>query len=115
VRDKNNALLREQAECKKRLQINLRSSVLYTHDATRLVNHDKVTFSVLVKYLDRFRRDRRLVTMNNIFDAIPVPHDRVRLGDLGIDSSDARLERVSLQHNAASPPSDNISNNKKNE
>jgi hypothetical protein len=35
--------------------------------------------------------------MNDIFDAIPVPHDRVRLGDLAIDSSDPRLERVSLQ------------------
>lgn len=101
----------------KRIQINLRSSVLYTHDATWLVNHDKITVSVLVKYLDGFRRDRRLVTMNDIFDAIPVPHDRVRLGDLAIDGSDARLERVSLQNgpNAASPPSAklNICNNKK--
>jgi hypothetical protein len=88
--------LREQAESKKRIEINLPSSILYTHDATWLVDHDKVTFSVLVKYLDGFRRDRRLVTMNNIFDAIPVPHDRVGLGDLAIDSSDARLERVSL-------------------
>jgi hypothetical protein len=36
--------------------------------------------------------------MNDIFDAIPVLHYRVRLGDLAIDSSDARLECVSLQH-----------------
>jgi hypothetical protein len=72
------------------------------HDATRLVNHDEVTFSVLVKYLDGSRRDRRFVTMNDIFDAIPVPHDRVRLGDLAVDSSDARLERVSLQN--TTPP-----------
>jgi hypothetical protein len=95
-RDKNNAPLREQAESKQRIQITPRSSVLYTHDATRLVNHDKVTFSVLVKYLDGFRRDRGLVTMNDIFNAVSVPHDRVRLGDLAIDGSDARLERVSL-------------------
>jgi hypothetical protein len=40
--------------------------------------------------------------MNDIFDAIPVPHDRVRLGDLAVDSSDARLERVSLQN--TTPP-----------
>ena len=35
--------------------------------------------------------------MNDIFDAIPVPHYRVRLGDLAVDGSDPRLERVSLQ------------------
>ena len=34
--------------------------------------------------------------MNDIFDAIPVPDDRVRLVDLPIDSSHPRLERVSL-------------------
>lgn len=113
-RDKNNALLREQAKSKKRIQINLRSSVLYTHDATRLVYHDEITFAVLVKYLDGFRRDRRLVTMNNIFHAIPVPHDRVRLSNLAIDSSDARLERVSLQNSAAaaSPPSADLLSNR---
>jgi hypothetical protein len=36
------------------------------------------------------------MTVNDIFDAIPVLHYRVMLGDLAIDSSDARLERVSL-------------------
>ena len=85
--------------------MNPRSSVQHTtHDATRLVNHDEITFSVLVKYLDGLRRDRRLVTMNNIFDAIPVLHYRVRLGDLAIDSSDARLECVSLQHSTNTTP-----------
>ena len=98
MRDKNNALLREQAKNKRRIQTNLRSSLLSTHDATGLVNHDEVTFSVLVKYFDGLSRYWRLVTMNDILDAIPVPHDCIRLSDLAIDSSDARLERVSLQN-----------------
>ena len=51
-----------------------------------------------MKYFDGLSRYRRLVTMYDILDAIPVPHDCVRLGDLAIDSSDARLERVSLQN-----------------
>ena len=35
--------------------------------------------------------------MNDIFYAIPVPHYRVRLGNLAVDGSDPRLKRVSLQ------------------
>lgn len=41
--------------------------------------------------------------MNDVFDAIPVPHNRVRLGDLAIDSSHARLERISLQNHTTPP------------
>lgn len=69
----------------------------HTHNTTRLVNHDEITFSVLEEYLDGFRRDRRLVTMNDILDAIAVPHDRVGLGNPAIDGRNARLERISLQ------------------
>ena len=88
------------------------------HGATRLVNHDIITLPVLVKYLDGFRRDQRLVTMNDIFDAIPVPPYRVRLGDLAVDSSDPRLERVSVQKPDPTtqrrlPPSADILNSKK--
>ncbi len=69
-----------------------------THDATRLVDHDEITFAVLVEYLDRFRRDRRLVAMNDIFDAIPIAHEGIRLGNIAVDGSDARLERISLRN-----------------
>jgi hypothetical protein len=36
--------------------------------------------------------------MNDIFDAVAIAHDRVRLGDLPVDSSDARFERISLRN-----------------
>ena len=77
--------------------------VQYTHNTTRLINHDEITFSVLEEYLDGFRRDRRLVTMNDIFDAIAVPHNSVRLGNLAVDGRNARLERVSLQREKNDP------------
>lgn len=64
-------------------------TVPHTHYTARLVNHNKFTFSVLMQYLDGFRRDWRLVTMHDIFEAIAVPHDRARLGNLAIDGSDA--------------------------
>jgi hypothetical protein len=35
--------------------------------------------------------------MDDIFDAIPVPHNRAGLGNLSVDGGDAGLERVSLQ------------------
>ena len=35
--------------------------------------------------------------MHDIFEAIAVPHDRARLGNLPVDGSDAGLERISLQ------------------
>jgi hypothetical protein len=77
--------------------------VQYTHNTTRLVNHDEITFSVLEEYLDGFRRDRRLVAMNDIFDAIAVPHNRVGLGNLPVDGRNARLEGVSLQREQNNP------------
>lgn len=77
--------------------------VQYTHNTTRLVNHDEITFSILEEYLDGFRRDRRLVAMNDIFDAITVPHNRVGLGDLAVDGRNARLECVSLQRKQNNP------------
>jgi hypothetical protein len=35
--------------------------------------------------------------MYDILDSVPVAYDRVRFGNLAIDSRDARFERVSLQ------------------
>jgi hypothetical protein len=67
-----------------------------THDAAWLVDHDEFALSVLVQYLDGFRRDRWLVPMNNVLDPIAVTHDGVRLRNLSVDSSHARLERISL-------------------
>jgi hypothetical protein len=37
------------------------------------------------------------MAMNDVFDPVPVAHDRVRLGDLAIDGSHPRLQRVSLR------------------
>jgi hypothetical protein len=76
----------------------MKSETGQTHDATWLVDNYELAVSVLVQYLDTPGRDRGLMAMDDIFDAVAVAHDRVRLGDLPVDSSDARFERISLRN-----------------
>lgn len=65
------------------------SSGSVTHNTAWLVDHDEVSLFVLVQYLDRSGRHWGLVAMDHIFDAVPVAHDCVGLGNLAVDSSHA--------------------------